>query len=298
MAVRATIAYYKEKATKAHEGRYDYSLWPTEWVPSSTKVKIICPEHGEFEQQISVHARGAGCRKCSTIKSGLRKSKGRDFYLSKAVKHHGDKYDYSLVPVNVHSLDNVTIICPEHGEFEQRMERHASGSGCNECGISRTYTGRQKRLDRCSEVHDGKYDYSLWPETVTAKSKVEIVCPDHGIFTQQVSSHQFGQGCPKCSLGGFDGTSEGYAYLLRSDCGQFMKVGVTKNTKRRFKELKDATPFIFSPIAVVYFERGGHALAIEKSVREFCVSANFSGFNGATEWYIYDDTVYDVISTM
>lgn len=51
---------------------------------------------------------------------------------------------------------------------------------------------------RAREVHGDKYDYS---KTVykTAKSKVVIVCPVHGEFTQIAGHHILdGSGCPKC----------------------------------------------------------------------------------------------------
>ena len=37
------------KANEIHGNIYDYSL--AEYVNSKTKVKIICPEHGIFEQR-------------------------------------------------------------------------------------------------------------------------------------------------------------------------------------------------------------------------------------------------------
>ena len=39
-----------------------YSL--TEYVDSKTKVKIICPEHGEFLQNPGNHLNNHGCQKC------------------------------------------------------------------------------------------------------------------------------------------------------------------------------------------------------------------------------------------
>lgn len=46
--------------------------------------------------------------------------------------------------------------------------------------------------------HGDKYDYSL-SEYVSAKKKVKIICPIHGIFEQTPSNHLSGQGCPQCS---------------------------------------------------------------------------------------------------
>ena len=50
---------------KTHNNYYDYSL--VEFVDRFTKVKIICPVHGEFEQTPEIHSKGCGCQKCSKI---------------------------------------------------------------------------------------------------------------------------------------------------------------------------------------------------------------------------------------
>lgn len=58
-----------EDARKVHGDYYDYSL--VEYHGCFTKVKIICPKHGLFEQTPSTHLSGSGCPVC-------RKSKGEE----------------------------------------------------------------------------------------------------------------------------------------------------------------------------------------------------------------------------
>ena len=61
----------------------------------------------------------------------MKKSNTEEF-IKKAKKVHGNKYDYSKVNyINNHT--NVTIICPEHGEFEQTPKGHLRGQGCPKC---------------------------------------------------------------------------------------------------------------------------------------------------------------------
>ena len=53
-------------------------------------------------------------------------------FIKKAEKVHGKKFDYSRVEyVNEKAL--VTIICPEHGAFQQAAFRHVMGAGCPKC---------------------------------------------------------------------------------------------------------------------------------------------------------------------
>jgi len=56
-----------------HENKYDYSL--VEYNNSKTKVKIICPVHGKFEQAPTHHTRGVGCPYCNESKGEKRISK-------------------------------------------------------------------------------------------------------------------------------------------------------------------------------------------------------------------------------
>ena len=45
-------------AKQVHKDKYDYSL--ADYVNAGTKVKIICPKHGTFEQTPSEHLSGDG----------------------------------------------------------------------------------------------------------------------------------------------------------------------------------------------------------------------------------------------
>ena len=110
---------------KVHGDKYDYSL--VEYINASTKVKIICPMHGIFEQYYHHHLTGSSCKKCSG-----RYIPTTEEWLEKAKVVHGDKYDYSLVEYK-DSKTKVKIICAEHGVFEQIPNSHLSGSGCMKC---------------------------------------------------------------------------------------------------------------------------------------------------------------------
>ena len=52
-------------------------------------------------------------------------------------------------------------------------------------------------ITRSNNIHNNKYDYSK-VEYVNNKTKVCIICPDHGEFWQSPKNHLLGQGCPIC----------------------------------------------------------------------------------------------------
>ena len=117
-------------AKKIHNNKYDYSL--VDYINNKSKVKIICPTHGEFEQIPYSHLRGSGCPKCKGDKQRILCQSNKEEFTNKADKIHSNKYDYSLVDYkNAHT--KVKIICPIHGEFEQKPTHHLSGKGCPKC---------------------------------------------------------------------------------------------------------------------------------------------------------------------
>ena len=52
--------------------------------------------------------------------------------------------------------------------------------------------------ERSNNIHNFKYDYSLITEYINNKQKVDIICPIHGVFTQNTKAHYNGNGCPSC----------------------------------------------------------------------------------------------------
>jgi len=63
---KLTTESFIEKAKKIHGDKYDYSK--VEYTNNHTKVRIICPEHGEFWQDPRHHLNGCGCQACNESK--------------------------------------------------------------------------------------------------------------------------------------------------------------------------------------------------------------------------------------
>lgn len=55
-----------------------------------------------------------------------------EVWLERFKSAHGDKYDYSKSLITG-AKTKITIICPEHGEFEQIPKKHAKGQNCPLC---------------------------------------------------------------------------------------------------------------------------------------------------------------------
>lgn len=204
-----TTEEFIEKAKQIHGDKYDYSK--VEFVNMSTKVCIICPVHGEFWQRPTEHLRGCGCYKCKMLKSwDTRGRKTTEEWIEEARAVHGDKYDYSKVEYKG-TKEKVCIICPEHGEFWQTAGGHLSGYGCKKCaGLNKPTT--EEWIERVKLIHGNKYDYSKL-EYVNAKTRVCIICPEHGEFWQMPSVHLIGGGCPQCDMSHL----ENHIYMMLKD---------------------------------------------------------------------------------
>jgi hypothetical protein len=102
-----------------HNNKYEYLELFHE--NGHLKIKVVCPEHGEFTQRYQHHKNGHGCKKCSGVQPHTT-----DTFVSLANSIHKNKYNYSKSEYK-NAKTKVCIICPKHGEFWQSPTNHISG---------------------------------------------------------------------------------------------------------------------------------------------------------------------------
>lgn len=126
-----------------HENKYDYSL--VEYENTKTKVKIICPIHGEFEQAPTHHIKGVGCPCCNESK-GEKK-------ISKLLKENGINFERQKKFSECKNIMELPFdfYLPEHNvciEYDGRQHFEAID-----------YFGGEKALE-LTKINDGiKSDY-------------------------------------------------------------------------------------------------------------------------------------------
>lgn len=196
---KRTTEEFIELAKQIHGNKYDYSK--TVYVNKRTKVIITCPIHGDFEQTSHDHLCGHGCKLCGKTNSSYSRTMTTKDFIKKSNEIHHDKYDYSKT-VYTKANNKVIITCPTHGDFEQKASHHLDGRGCPHCGIDTRSEKRKIKknelLNRFNNIHNNKYRYVNISFQNTS-SKIDIICPEHGIFKQIIGDHLRGCGCPKCS---------------------------------------------------------------------------------------------------
>jgi hypothetical protein len=193
--IKLTTETFIKKARETHGNKYDYSF--VKYKDAHAKVKIICPDHGEYLQKPIDHYRGAKCPACSGVTSLTTED-----FIAKAIAVHGNKYDYSKARC-AGNHKKVEIICPKHGPFFQTPSKHLSGQSCRDCAYEKVtklnIKGIEQFIQEAKKIHGDKYNY----EKVNYKGRkynVEIICPEHGSFYQSPNTHLATiYGCPECS---------------------------------------------------------------------------------------------------
>ncbi len=258
---KLTIKEFSDKSNIVHNHKYDYSL--VEYIKNCVNIKIICLEHGEFEQTPNNHLAGTNCPKCGSDSRIKNKTSNTKEFIYKASLIHSNKYDYSLVKY-INDVSKVIIICPIHKEFKQRPNDHKKGSGCHKCATEllndRNRKTTKEFVTKAKLIHDNVYDYSL-SNYVKAINKIKIICSHHGVFEQIGSNHLSGSICPKCNIENssvwsltewkikmlFNNITTPMLYVLKcyKDNEEFIKVGITMhNIKTRYND-KNKMPYEF-----------------------------------------------------
>lgn len=240
---RLTLQEIRERANLAHKGKY---LYPDQEIKNSkAALRIICPLHGEFSQDIHNHCKGSGCAAC--VAPATFEERVEHFN-----KVHGNKYTY-VSRSKVEGKYFIEVVCPVHGNFSQLDLVHARGGGCPACHPKAVRT-QTEVWGLCSIAHNNKYTYELNPNYRTQKDELHVVCPDHGRFNQVANLHLKGANCPDCVSNalmpekelvdrclakhegrftylGFAGAWKGAQTLLRWSCpvhGEFKQLGAAR----------------------------------------------------------------------
>lgn len=127
----------------------------------------------------------------------MKKLKNQEF-ISKCREIHGDKFDYSKTEFK-NVRNKIIIICPEHGDFLISATNHIHAKqGCSACARDKHRLTRisPERLENLKKVHNNKYEYK---DLSVTKGFINIVCPNHGDFTQYLYFHEYGHGCSQCN---------------------------------------------------------------------------------------------------
>ena len=117
--------------------QYNLSLINETVKTQKEPITIICPKHGEFITTADSILHGHECARCSYEKRSVSLATTREETIARSKKIHGDRYDYSNVPMEVRCDVKIPIKCNIHGIFMQTPYHHIQRKqGCPYCNES------------------------------------------------------------------------------------------------------------------------------------------------------------------
>jgi very-short-patch-repair endonuclease len=157
---KLTKEEFIQKCKEKHGNRYNYSK--VEYKNISSKIIIICEEHGEFNQNAKNHKEGQGCPICSGTVSLNKKQ-----FIEKC---DNVKYDYSLINDLIVKSDNyIKVINKETNlTYIQLSDHHRNG-------IKPTKIESNSLVKKLKEIHNNKFDYLIEKETYHSTDKIKII---------------------------------------------------------------------------------------------------------------------------
>lgn len=188
---------FVKRAREIHGDKYDYSK--VVYKNATTPVIIICPLHGEFKQRPVNHVNAKqGCPKCSHQSYPNTK----ELFIAKAREKYGNKYQYDKV-VYKNNKSKVIVTCPEHGDFETRVDNFLHGHQCPVCALKarseKRALSREEFIRRACEVYpDENFDYSKVVYK-NFETKITVICKKHGSFKVTPDNFLHGHNCPHCA---------------------------------------------------------------------------------------------------
>ena len=210
---------------------------------------------------------------------GLNKFKSKEIFLEKAYEKYGNKFNYNLNNYNGLTKNKIKIICLLHGEFEQILHTFLlknCKTGCKKCGIKMFKNSKTNNIEdvlkQFNDIYNYKYKYVL-DDYVNKKSKIKIICKEHGEFIKSAQKHLSGQGCFHCNIkelikknilvGGYSEVlfqnnlnlknTKAYLYYLSINNNRLFKIGISKSINSRIKNIKHKSKGFIKNIDLIWF---------------------------------------------
>lgn len=278
---KLTQEEFVQRCILTHGHLYDYSN--SIYTGSFGKIIIACSIHGDFVQYASHHIAGSHCPKCASTHRINSHTKTNDEFIYESNIVHDYFYDYSKT-IYKGIANRLTINCPIHGNFTQFAGNHLSGNGCMECGKQSNSDNSRITLEdfinQANKIHNNKYDYS---ESIYLdyKTKVKIICVEHGPFMQTVGDHisVHGCGCPSCGK-----ITRIATYIKNSNLGLH-----NKETKFSKTQYKDSGLMHQSSYELDFLELCDKRNILDRIKNAPCLSAKSYPYNFYLPDYILDD---------
>ena len=272
-----------------------FESWDGKYSNQNSKAFVLCEScnHCWSASVNNLVNNRTGCPRCSGSYRWTKDERESQIGAIKNIEFIGWRDGYS------NNSSMATVSCLIDGNvWNARVSSLVTvGSGCPKCKATATsHRMRTPEEVTIKEINSLKLiEFDGWVDGYSnaRSSKLVAKCKScHGRWVVSASSLiHANSGCPRCAVSGFDSSSNGFLYALRSECGTMMKIGISNNYKRRIAKLKRVTPFNFSLIGVISGS-GICVSKIESAIHLITNQCRFeSPFDGFTEWRRWDDRI-------
>ena len=293
MAKKISREEWERRVLLALSDRFNFHGWEGDKFGAREKVSISCAMHGTKSSPMAstVASGNFGCKICAgnnliseSERIGQISSIDGISFLRWESKYSGAK-------------SKALVRCENDGnEWIATIDDLVNGgTRCPSCFAERRGESRRNGRDKAEMMirNSSNINFIRWNcEYKNAHSIAVVSCKNklcgHEWRTSLNNIVYGGTSCPRCAKYGFQLDKKGYLYALRSECGLYLKVGISNKPKVRHAQLEKRTPFKFNLVEQI--SGGGVKIyELEKHFHEKYESAGFVGFDGCTEWLICSD---------
>lgn len=133
-----TLEDFLKKSKEVHGDKYDYV--DVEYVNTTTKVQIVCKEHGPFWQIPKNHIKGCGCPSCGNCNTTTYRTKSNEEFIEQLKDIYKDgQYTYENTKYTGKEA-KVIVNCTKHGEFTKQAKSLLKGHACPTCSKLTNYS--------------------------------------------------------------------------------------------------------------------------------------------------------------
>ena len=111
------------------------------------------------------------------------------------------------------------------------------GRGCPQCAGNWRWTAdeREAQINAKPNIAFVRWDGIYKNSYSKAICRCEVDEHEWGASVSNLVNH--GKGCPKCAQHGFNPAKAGTLYILRSECGTMVKIGISNDHEQRHGQL-------------------------------------------------------------
>ena len=278
---------WEQRISEAGSGRYDFVRWVAVCEYGSHKKCVVRCKVGNFVWSARANELVNGGKGCPHCSGKIRwTAEERIWQINKMGNIRFISWTDGYK--NASSKANVMCLVDNHSWSAEVGNIVNKGSGCPQCAGNRRLSA-EERIKQINDIDN--IEFVSWVDEYKCnKSKANVRCKVDGfVWSTAINGLlNIGSGCPRCAKTGFDQTKDGSLYALRSECGKYVKVGISNKPSQRHRQLERSTPFKFNLVEQISGD-GAKIAELEKHFHEKYERAGFKGFDGATEWLICSD---------